>query len=165
MGIINEKEFKKVIGDRLKSIDKSTKDLNGIFDDVIKNAKMDFEDAEKLLVAKIADNLDDKLKKYKDIDWKYENLKGSYGKTVGFRFEEWPEFKKYCEFVECKYPYDVINEHLRHSFKKYGLTNFTVGVDNHAHLGIEANFNYSITKSWYPGIGGKDFFMKEEKEK
>lgn len=161
MGVINEVDFRSSMNGLLKRIEQKTTDINNIFDGIIDKTKMDFADAEKMLVARSLKTLDEKLQEYKDKDWSYDKIKGSWGISICFRCDDWEEFKKYSEFIKDDVWSKTLNEHLSHSFRKYGLKYGGITKDSHSG---KAEFSYSITKSWCPGIGGEGFFIDKEKK-
>lgn len=158
MGVINEVDFRSSMKGLLKRIEQKTTDINNIFDGIIDKAKIDFADAEKMLVARALNTLDEKLQEYKDKDWSYDKIKGSWGISIYFGCGGWEEFKKYSEFINGDNK--ALNEHLSNSFRKYGLKHGGITTDRSGN----AEFSYRITKSWCPGIGGEGFFIDEEKE-
>ena len=159
--MINEAAFQGELEKVLNNIDKSNKVILDKFDAAIKNGKLDFADAEKLFVLRVAKELEQRIKEYSESDITYEELKGHWDRAIFFRAEEWDEFKNYEKFVKDTAGHEGLSTCIRQSFKKYNLP---VGVCVTSTFSYAVELKYILNKeSWYPGIGSAEFFHGKNK--
>ena len=105
----------------------NTKIIHGRYKACINNSVNTFEQAEKNFIEKLIVEIDVKLQEYmdthKNIDFK-RDVKGHYYDVESLvRYDEWPEFKKYLEFIDCAY-YNIgekLTSFMSKSLKKYGF--------------------------------------------
>ena len=105
----------------------NTKIIHGRYNACINNSVHTFEQAEKNFIEKLIAEIDVKLQEYMDNHKKVDfnkDVKGHYYDVISLvRYDEWPEFKKYLEFIDCAY-YDIgvkLTRFMSKSLRKYGF--------------------------------------------
>ena len=149
MDIIDENAFKESMKNLIAEINQNNSDINDKVNEAIKNFKLEFNDVEKLFVARCLKTLNEKLKAYKEKEMDYGQLQG-WGKTIVFGISEWPEYLAYRKFFESRWGLETkaLNESLRTSFKKYGLNK---GGAHRSEYNGEETFEYEMY-NMYPGV-------------
>ena len=160
MGLIDEREFNKELGGILKSIDQTNKSINDKYKEIIEKGKLDFADAEKMLVLRVAKKLEEEINEYAKKDINYNTIKGAWHEAIFFHIENWDEFKNYRKFIESDAFYRNLNDCLRQSFKKY---NIPIMVSADCNCGFSVECHYTINKKgWDPRVGSAEFFNGEK---
>jgi hypothetical protein len=105
----------------------NTKIIHGRYKACINNSINTFEQAEKNFIEKLIAEIDVKLQEYMDnhkqVDFN-KDVKGHYYDVESLViYDEWPEFKKYLEFIDCSY-YNIgekLTSFMSKSLRKYGF--------------------------------------------
>lgn len=124
MDIIDERTFNESMKNLIAEINQNNSDIKDKVNDAIKNFKLEFNVVEKLFVARCLKTLNEELKTYKEKEMGYGQLQG-WGKSIVFGIGKWPEYLAYRKFFERRWggiETKALNESLRTSFRKYGLT-------------------------------------------
>ena len=147
MDIIDESAFKESMKNLIAEINQNNSDINDKVNEAIKNFKLEFNDVEKLLVARCLKTLNEKLKEYKEKEMTYDELQ-CWGREISFDVSEWPEYKAYRKFFKRIYvDTEALNKSLSNSFRKYGLSHGGI----HRSESFGERFSYQMF-NLYPGI-------------
>lgn len=110
----------------IEEIKQNTKILQTMYQDCIDLSKDSFRKAEREFVVRLIKEINKELQNYiltEKIDYK-KDIKRHYHKVKSIcRYDEWPEFKEYVEYISSPYQDGCKNlrDFLRNSLKKYGF--------------------------------------------
>lgn len=89
--------------------------------DAIDLGALEFDGIEKLFMYKLFNAVNEELKKIKEKEINFQDIKGSWWKVLDVHVTDWREFKEYYKYIDDDVFHRPLKDQIYESCRKYGF--------------------------------------------